>query len=131
MQMPSSQIQREGKYPSDWLKWEEEGYYSREQVTILAGSGTDRVLTSGMVMGKITSGGKYVQLTPGASNGSETVAGILFDDVTAEVGVDTQGVIIKRMAVVTDNGLTWASGANITTGEAALVALGILVREGA
>ena len=40
----------------DWLKWEQENQYSRDIVTVLAGSGADRVLTSGMVLGKITKG---------------------------------------------------------------------------
>jgi len=40
----------------DWLKWEQENQYSRDIVTVLAGSGADRVLTSGMVLGRITKG---------------------------------------------------------------------------
>lgn len=48
----------EGKYVGDWLKGEQQDPtdYSREAITILAGSGADRVLTSGMVLGKITKG---------------------------------------------------------------------------
>lgn len=46
-------FQNEGLYTGDWLKWEQDNHYSREVITILAGSGSDRVLTSGMVLGKI------------------------------------------------------------------------------
>lgn len=48
----------EGKYVGDWLKGEveEPRDYSREVITILAGSGSARALTSGMVLGKITKG---------------------------------------------------------------------------
>lgn len=52
------------KRTSDWLKREAEGWYSREEVTILAGSGSTRPLTSGMLLeiseatavGAVTSG---------------------------------------------------------------------------
>lgn len=131
MPLPDSVVSTEGKYPSDWLKWEEEGYYSRLEITVLAGSGTARALTSGMVLGKVTASGKYVQINAAGGDGSQTIAGILFADVTAPVGTDAKGVAIVRMAVVTDNGLTWPSGYDTTTGEAALNTLGILVREGA
>lgn len=46
----------QGNYVPDWLKWEAERSFSRERVTILAGSGSARALTAGMVLGKITKG---------------------------------------------------------------------------
>lgn len=46
----------QGNYVPDWLKWEAERNFSREKVTILAGSGSARALTAGMVLGKITKG---------------------------------------------------------------------------
>lgn len=46
----------ESKRLGDWLKWEQENQYSRDIVTVLAGSGSDRVLTSGMVLGRATTG---------------------------------------------------------------------------
>jgi len=134
MALPSSVVQTEGQYSGDWLKWEQEAngkYYSREQITILAGSGADRVLTSGMVLGKITSGGKYIQVDDALSNGAEAAAGILLYDVTAVNGTDAIAVAILRDAIVSSNGLTWPSGYNTTTGEAALEVLRIQVREGA
>lgn len=49
-------VQTELKRLGDWLKWEEENQYSRDIVTVLAGSGADRVLTSGMALGRVTKG---------------------------------------------------------------------------
>lgn len=46
----------ESKYQSDFLKFEADREYSRENVTVLAGSGSARVLTEGMVLGLITKG---------------------------------------------------------------------------
>lgn len=46
----------QGTYLGDWLKWEQENLYSREEITVLAGSGASRVLTSGMVLAKVTKG---------------------------------------------------------------------------
>ena len=47
-------VQTEGKYLGDWLKWEQENQYSRDVVTVLAGSGAERALLNGMVLGRIT-----------------------------------------------------------------------------
>jgi hypothetical protein len=49
-------VQTERKYLGDWLKFEEENQYSRDIVTVLAGSGAERALLTGMVLGKITKG---------------------------------------------------------------------------
>lgn len=127
-------IAAEPKYSGDWLKWEEEDLYSREQVTILGGSGSDRVLTTGMVVGKITASGKYVQMDPAAADGSENAAGILLLDTTAPDAVDVQATIIAREAIVSENEITWigtATAPQIAAATAQLVALTILVREDA
>jgi hypothetical protein len=49
-------VQTERKYLGDWLKFETDNQYSRDLVTILAGSGADRELLTGMVLGRITKG---------------------------------------------------------------------------
>ncbi|HWQ55161.1 MAG TPA: head decoration protein [Bryobacteraceae bacterium] len=49
-------VQAEGKYLGDWLKFEAENQYSRDVVTILAGSGAARELLTGMVLGRVTKG---------------------------------------------------------------------------
>lgn len=127
-------VQTEGKYLGDWLKWEEEKNYSRQEVTILGGSGTARVLTSGMVLGKITASGKYVQFDDTASDGSQTAAGVLIHNTTAPASTDVLAAIIVRMAIVSKAGLTWPGTADAGEQAAALVTLaglGIINREGA
>ena len=49
-------LQTERKYLGDWLKFEADNHYSREVVTVLAGSGAARELLTGMVLGRITKG---------------------------------------------------------------------------
>jgi len=113
----------------DWLKWEEDNLYSREQVTVASGQN----LKTGTVVGRITSSGKITQLAPAASDGSENAAGVLLSDVDASGG-DKPGVIIVREAIVSSAGLVWPTG--ITGPQKAeavaeLKALGIIVRDAA
>lgn len=121
----------EGNNPGDWLKWEDDGQYSRETVTLIAGAGD---LKTGTVLGKITASGKYAQFDQDENDGTEAAAGVLLLDTDASGSDDVEAAIIRRQAVVSQNGLTWPddiSGGEQTTAEAQLVALGILVREGA
>jgi len=46
----------EGQHPFEFVVSESDSDYSREQIVILAGSGSDRVLTAGMVLGARLSG---------------------------------------------------------------------------
>lgn len=62
-----------GKQPGDWLKWEEDNQYSRDQITVLAGSGSDRELTSGMVISKVTIAGATPAAVAG-NTGNGTIA---------------------------------------------------------
>ena len=65
----------EQKYLGDWLKWEPDNHYSRDIVTVLAGSGADRVLTTGMVLGRITKGAATGAAVAGnTGNGTITAA---------------------------------------------------------
>lgn len=113
----------------DWLKYEEENLYSRDQVTVAAGQN----LKTGTVVGKITASGKVTQLAPGATDGSENAAGVLLLDVDAS-SADAPGVIIARHAVCSDKALVWPAGITgpqKTAALAQLKQLGILIREGA
>ncbi len=49
-------VKTEGIYLGDVLKYEADALYCREEITVLAGVGADRVLTVGMVLGKISKG---------------------------------------------------------------------------
>lgn len=73
-------IQTMNTRASDWLKREAEGYYSRDEATILAGDGSSRALTSGMLLeiseatavGAVTSGntgGFTITAAPTAAQG--------------------------------------------------------------
>lgn len=68
-------------------------YRSREQGVIASGSG---VLKPGAVLGKVTAGGKYTPLTPGASDGSQTAAAILWE------GCDATDADVRRTVTVRD-----------------------------
>jgi hypothetical protein len=118
----------EGKHPGGFLVWEVLRDYTRETVTIASGAGK---LEPGTVLGKITTGGKYTVLTPGASNGSQNAAGVLWGKADA-TDADAPGVVLVRgPAIVNRHEIVWPEGATeaqITTATTALAALGILVR---
>lgn len=128
-------LQTEGKYPSDWLKFEQDGLYSRDQIVIL---GTDasvnavgEYIASGTVLGKITASGKYVPQNPDAGDGSQNAAGILLSKVTqVTANADIGAVAIVRDAVVISEQLTWSADTNLNQAAAiaALKVLGILTR---
>lgn len=116
----------EGKHAGEFLMSEADGQRSRENVTIVAGQN----LGAGAVLGKITSGGKYTAVNQGASDGSQTAAGILIGAVNA-TSADTPGAIINCDAEVNGHCLDWGtteSPPEITTGIAELLTLGIKVR---
>ncbi|WP_336488297.1 head decoration protein [Methylobacterium nigriterrae] len=127
--MPTNIIERD--YASDWLKREADSLYSRDQGILLIGQG---VVKSGTVLGRVTASGKLKVRTLAAADGSQNVAGILLDTVDTTNG-DERVVFIARDAIVAHQGLTRGSdvdtAAERATENAALAALGILVREGA
>lgn len=97
-----------------------------DQVTVLSG----QVLVAGAVVGKQTSGGKYVAYdNAGTDDGRRAVAGILMAAVDATAGdVTTARVMRRGPAIVNKNDLTWAAGIDATEQAAAiteLLALGI------
>jgi hypothetical protein len=116
------------------LKLEEDPSYCREEVTVLAGSGSDRELAIGTVLGRITASGKVVGLNLAGNDGSQTVTGVLLTTTTAADGVDAPGVaLVRGPAIVSDAGLIYPAGATApqkATVNSALIALGIVVRTG-
>ena len=118
----------EGKHAGGFLVWEVLRDYTRDTVTLVSGAGK---LAPGTVLGRITTGGKYTILTPGASNGSQNAAGILWGPVDA-TDADAPGVVILRgPAIVNRHEIIWPEGATeaqITTATTALAALGIILR---
>jgi hypothetical protein len=117
-----------GQYPGGFLVWEVLRDYTRETVTIASGAGK---LAPGTVLGKITSGGKYTVLTPGASNGSQNAAGILWGQADATDADAPAVVLVRGPAIVNRHEIIWPEGiteAQTNTAIAALTALGILQR---
>lgn len=117
---------------TDWLKWEEDNYFSRETGTLASGSG---VVTTGTVLAKVTASGKWVPAVNSAADGSQTAAGILFNDSVDATSADQKIIVVSRHAIVSHAGLTYGASINDATKRATahgqLAAVGIRVREGA
>lgn len=97
---------------------------SVEQVDV--NGGTDGIV-AGTVLGMITATSVYVRHDPAASDGSETVKGVLFEGVTE---TDRRTIHVRACQVVKEH-LTYADGATpaqITATDTALVALGVIPR---
>ncbi len=113
----------------DWLKYEQPGFFSRENAPLLANSG---VVQSGTVM--VLSGGK---LTPMATGGGANAVGILLASTDGKVWYnstsDQPAAYIARNAQVADKAVIWKAGvvgADKTAAIAALAVKGIFFREG-
>ena len=102
------------------------GSYTIDQAVLTGGA---KVL-AGTVLGKVTATGAFKTWNPNNTDGSQTVAGILYatKDVTA---ADKAAAVVVRVTQVNASELVWFSGAtagNITTGIAGLKAIGIIAR---
>jgi hypothetical protein len=116
----------EGRYTAEFLVSEANGARSRDVVIIASGE----VLEPGTVLGMVTASGKYVQLDPAASDGSEAAAAILYEGVDA-TAADTSRAVLLRDAEVNGGEIVWPDGItepDKTTAIGQLAALGILVR---
>lgn len=114
-------------YLGDLVKFEEDNRYSRDTITVAAGQN----LALGTVLAMLNN--KAVTLNPNATDGSETVVGILIDDVDATVA-DTESVMVSRNAAVSDQYVIWPAGMTAqqqSAATAALNALGVVIRTGA
>ncbi len=114
----------------DLLKYEAPNRYSREAVTLASGEN----LALGTVVGRTTADGKYHALSPAATDGTETAAGVLADDVDATGGDRSDALLIARHAIVALDTVIWPEGITApqkALAEAQLTALGILVRDSA
>ena len=112
---------------SDWLKWEEAGWYSRENGVLAQPTG----LPSGSILGK-AGNGKLMAIDPNSTSGLQNPVGILLHDAPPSAG-DLRVAYIAREAIVADKALKFPAGTTapqMDTAFAALEALGIQVREG-
>ncbi len=112
----------EGIHTGEFLLSEANGTLSREKITIAAAAGA---MKSGQLLGKITASGKYVEYASGASDGTQTVAAVLYTEV-ADSAADQVATGILRLAEVDSAKLT---GAVNSTTRGHLLALNIAVRD--
>lgn len=115
----------------DVLKYELNPNYTREVVTLLAGSN----YPVGAVLGKITASGKYTLSAATGSDGAETAAAVLLDAVDATLA-DATGIVLARgPAIVSRAGLVFDASVDDTTKTAAkiteLASAGIIARDSA
>jgi hypothetical protein len=118
----------EAPHPGGFLVWEVLRDYTRDTVILASGAGK---LAPGTVLGKITTGGKYTVLTPGATNGSQNAAGLLWAAVDATAADAPAVVILRGPAIVNRHEIILpaaATEAQITAATTALAALGIILR---
>ena len=116
----------------DLLKYEMNGNYSRETVTLK--SGTNYAL--GSVLGKITASGKY-RLSPNAQvvgdEGAETAVAVLLEAVDATATDKTGLVVARGPAILSKAALVFDASVDDNTRKAAkdtqLSAAGIVPRD--
>lgn len=124
-------ILNEGRRTAEFLVSEGNDYISRDEVTVTVPANT--TLEAGSILGKITATGKFVRHDAGASNGSEDEAGLLLvSQLNTTAGpLDFTAANVARSAEVHGNQITYEDGADaaqITASNAALAALGLIVR---
>lgn len=108
----------EGNRIGDILLFEEDKFYSRQEVTIAMSAD----LTVGAVLGKITASGKYILSAPGAADGSETPVAVLITDAAAAAADVTGAIALARHSTVIRAGLNFDASINDSTKRATAVA---------
>lgn len=119
-------ILKDSRGAGHFILSEANGYRSRQRISVAAG----QTLVSGQVIAKLTAGGAHVKLAPAAADGSQTVVGILFDDVVTTTEV-TEAVSFERDGEVNAADLVWPAGITENQKTAALAALaakGVIAR---
>ena len=114
----------------DVLKYEVNPNYTRETVTLLAGT----PYPVGAVLGRITASGKYKLATSGGSDGAQTASAVLLYAVDATLA-DAVGIVVARgPSIVSRAGLAYGAtvddGTKISAKIAQLAAVGIIARDG-
>lgn len=115
----------------DVLKYELNPNYTRETITLIAGSN----YPVGSVLGRITASGFYTLASDGGADGAEVAAAVLLYAVDATLA-DTPGVTIGRgPAIISPASLTYDASvddaAKTATKITELATLGIIARDAA
>lgn len=117
----------EGRYTGDILHWEEQKFFSREDIELPEGTS----LKIGTVLGRITKTGQYESFNPKANNGTEVAVAISISKVDYS-NADTNAIGIVRHAIVKLNGAIWPEQITVDQIDVAkdqLEKRGILMRE--
>lgn len=114
----------------DVLKYEVNPNYTREVVTLLAGT----PYPVGAVLGRITASGKYTLSPATGADGSQTAVAVLLYPVNATLA-DAVGIVVTRgPAIVSRAALAYEATVNDAAKIAAkitqLAAVGIIARDG-
>lgn len=116
----------DGPHPGGFLVWEAFRDYTRETITIAAGT-----LEPGTVLGKITASGQYAAHDPAAVDGTETAVAVLWGKADASGGDAPAVAVVRGPANVNRHDLVFAdtpTDPEIAAAHTALLAAGILVR---
>ena len=124
-------ILTEGTRDMEFLVSEANDWRSRDEVTVTVPANT--TFDAGTVMGKLTASGKFVRHNAALATGAENETAVLGFNVVNSTGsaADYTATVVARDAEVNGSDLAYeagADGAQIITSNAALAALGIIVR---
>lgn len=113
----------------DLLKYELNPNYTRETVTLLAGS----KYPLGAVLGRITASGKMKLSTAAGTDGAQNAAAVLLYATDATAADQNAVVIVRGPAIVSKAALVFDASVDDATKTAAkhtqLIALGIMPRD--
>jgi hypothetical protein len=115
----------------DVLKYELNPNYTRETVTLLAGT----YYPVGAVLGRITASGKYKLATSGGSDGAQTATAVLLYATDASAADQEAVVIVRGPAIVSKAALVFDASvddaAKTATKHGQLAAIGMIPRDAA
>ena len=113
----------------DVLKYELNPNFTREMITLLAGT----AYPLGAVLGRITANGKYKLATSGGSDGAQTAAAVLLYAVDATTADATAIILARGPSFVSKAALVFDAtiddAAKIATKHGQLATLGIIPRD--
>jgi hypothetical protein len=104
--------------PGEHLVFEVHPDLCRQKITLKAGM----KYPTGLVLGKVTATGEYTEYDPAATDGTQTVAGVLYAGVNATAGAKP-GVRHHALTVMLKSKLAWKSGLTDAQKTAAINAL--------
>jgi len=122
-------VLRQPSTMGDVLKYEVNPNFTRETITLLAGT----AYPVGAVLGRITASGKYKLSTSGGSDGAQTAAAILLYAVDATTADATAIILARGPAIVSKAALVFDATVDdapkTATKHGQLAALGIIPRD--